>query len=566
MIRQKKKPIFLAMSLGIALVFCLAVTGLTDAEPLSRPQTPEQTQTSEKARDGEILIQGQTVDREDKPLPNTKLFFSLDKVSSSESTVVSDAQGKFRYSCPEKDVSRLQVVAVSEDNSAYAPSKDWELLKKFGAPDEVKLYLLTPRKKIREITGTVVNAKGRPVEGAIVGGTGEAVCLTHVTTDAEGKFRFFVPGKGPLSWIFAIKPGFGFVHITTEESYFWTGRTPNEKISNGPFRLVFSKSQTVEVKVVDEKGIPVPGVTVTPDIILVEKKNLVTWFSPGELQPPVFYPQTGKDGMVRFDWIPTKDLHKLRFKIETPEKFIALPDGESSRLFGGPVYTYWNPEEKPTILTLPHGAKVNVKVSKPDGTPAADYWFHANWIRNGDRIDKATVTTNENGEAEIFAAVGDRLDVFPTYHRHYSSDDKLVFLAIRDFQVGDGSREKDIDIRLQPGAKLLGTVYGPDGQPFDWLRKYLVYARPCGFDRDLFQYIDSKIRHDDSRATDIEKAQFQAILPPGEYEFEIEPTRAQSELHPKKRLGAKKQIKVTNQEEIEIELHLKPLPSWSAEK
>ncbi len=571
MIIQKKKPTFLAILLGIALIFCLAIIDLANAKPQSRPQTPEQTQISEKARDGEILIQGQTVDREGKPLPNAKLFFSLDKVSSGESTVVSDAQGKFRYSCPEKDVSRLRVMAISEDNSVYAPYKDWELLKKFGAPDEVNLCLSTPRKNFRVITGTVVNAKGRPVEGATVGGTGEATCLAHVQTDADGKFRFLVLGGGPLSLVYAVKPGLGFVYVTTGEPRLWTGRIPSEKLSNGPFRLVFSKSQTVEVKVVDEKGVPVPGVTVTPHIMLVDKKNQdPDLFSPGKRQPPVFYPQTDKDGMVRFDWIPTKDLHELRFKIEAPEKFIALPDGEPSRLFGDPVYTYWNPKEKPTVVTLPRGAKVTVKVSEPNGAPAADYSLYVYWKKNGNRVGNTIVKTNPNGEAEIFATVGDRFDAFSRYHYHHNySEADFVFPAIRDFQVGDGSREKDIDIRLQPGAKLLGTVYGPDGRPFDWERKYYVYVRPRGFDRDICQFIHNRVPatyYFDPGATDIEKAQFQAILPPGEYEFEIEPTREQSELHPKKRLGAKKQVKVTSLADIEIELHLKPLPPLSAEK
>ncbi len=591
MIIQKKKP---AILLGIALVFCLAFTGLTDAKPPGQQQTPEQmqtpkktqklkktrtpkkTRTLEEAQDNEILIQGQTVGPDGKPMPNVRLFFSLDVFSSDDNTIVSNAYGMFWYYCAEKDFSQLSVTAISEDENMCAYLGFLKDLEMSEAPYRLILPLFPKREKFRAITGTVVDATGRPVEGAAVGGAGEGQYSFAVgKTDAEGKFRFFFPENAPMFQVFAIKPGDGFTYVVTEEQFAWErkreGKTSSEKISNGPFRLVLNESQTVEVKVVDEQGNPIPDAKVCPTIAEEMQVPILKFvFQPHDFLSSVFYPQTGENGIAKFDWIPANVFQDISFAVEAPKKPVALPDG-TFRLFGdsgGTSRFYsdsgskrWDQQERLVTITLFQGAKVNLKIRKPDGTPAAHYGIITDWDTKNNWAKGKRFMTDEKGEAEIFANAGDRFDVFSW---HAGQEDNLVFPAIRGFDVGDGGSEKTLGIQLQPGTKLLGTVYGTDGRPLAWKEReeYGVFIKQIGFERFTFQEIlpfSSRMAMTGrtSGAGNIAQASFQASLPPGEFEISVV---EQSDRPRGECLGVEQRIKVTDQKEIKLELHLKPLP------
>jgi beta-lactamase regulating signal transducer with metallopeptidase domain len=400
---------------GMLLLAGLIVTGLTDAQTIKKTDdkpvaesvvtektaeqivhvTAEKSATSTNDVSENILVRLHFVDEADKPVPNAEVYYSFNNFNYGENAGITDENGVYEFTCKRKDCEFLSVIAVSSERKlkswqSYEPSM-WGDINKNIVDSKIKLT-----SSGRIITGTVKDLDGKPVEGAFVGGCVEMPLPPFVKSKPDGSFILPYVGMNPkenrLYQIYAVKPEVGFACYVTEEVLEWEGETPPEKISNGPFHLVLDKPQTIQVRVTDEQGTPIPdAIAVVPAFRVGtnEATDFKSFFRPGNVAAPPFFQKTNANGLATFDWIPAKSPKNLSFTARGGRETVKMQDG-TSKYFGESDYVYWNQKDSVVPVTLPQQAKVKIRFVKEDGSPAS---------RVGASLEWTTKTRPMTGEA-----------------------------------------------------------------------------------------------------------------------------------------------------------------------
>ncbi|MDR3197379.1 MAG: hypothetical protein LBU34_05865 [Planctomycetaceae bacterium] len=466
---------------GTLLIFGLVFTGLTDAQTVQKnnstennAEIKEKIKTENSAGDEKefVSINFRFVDQDGRILEKTDFYtfnFSYDTKLSNELIHTVD-HGVVKLRCrrsildePSNKSSKLDIFVLSEDWTLAA----WESYdpKTWGSPDPEtntidKTITLYPG--VRIITGTVKDSGGKPVEGTYVGGGEDGQLPTFMKSKADGSFRFPYIGRRLLQ-VYAIKPEVGFTCRKTEELLDWEGQTPPDKISDGPFHLVLDKPQTVQVRVTDDRGTPIPNAFVIPYLFFnsINSENIrkIDYFYPINTAPPVFFSKTDETGTATFDWIPTTDLERMMFTVKGPKEVVTLPDG-TAKYFGESHYVTWNPKEKIVIATLPQQAKVKIKFVNTDGSPAYNVASFLDWLSKTRPISGEGVYPNTKGEIEIQANIG---DVFNLRAVGFT-EEQFIFPTVGHFIVGGGDVAKELTVTVRKGTKIFGSIFDNDGK------------------------------------------------------------------------------------------------------
>ncbi len=475
----------------VSMIFCLAVLfcfGLVKIDLVAK--TPPKEPGTERTRavpglvhpgiaastppspalDGNS-IRGKVVDETKNPVAGAKVRI-LGESAAKDQEATTNENGEFTLEKPDGNFFYGSVYAVDADRKRFGTAH-WLGNARTQKIGEVTIPL---RKTERVVTGTVVDAEGRPAEGILVAGSYQSVHSEIVRTDKEGKFQFLYPEKLSLLRLIAYKKGVGFDICPTEEidPYQPMGEvavTPPDKISDGPFALKLSPIEPVKIRVVDQEGKPLAGAMVNPWLIQkpceLPKQEPAMWGSPYVKERHskqfnttglnLFDALTDADGIATIDTVPKTFLDGSTFYAHGPSGGVVQSD--KSKRYYGSVNSLWKEmkivDGLPT-LTLPRQGSVKGTVKLEDGTPVPDVHISVRW-HNGSGGGRET---DKNGEFNL----NDNANVI--YNLSFDSD-KGAAPAVFNYSVGDGSDEKKLDIVLKPGIRLHGKVFMPDGSPAD---------------------------------------------------------------------------------------------------
>ncbi len=329
---------------------------------------------------------------------------------------------------------------------------------KSGIPNPVNVRCTL--QKSRRMTGTVVDADGKPVEGAAVSGTGRgALRIACAKTDAQGRFEYDASSEKPISSIFAMKPGAGYgtvAIIADSEKYFeklndknWK----NEKHDNGPFTFRLEKGEPVTVRVVDVYHRPLEGALVAPQSQVYYKDHV---FETNGLET-LFGQKTNVDGVVVFDWLPAW-LGQVGFTASG-----ANPRFEKSgeaRYYGRKSETWYRGLPSGTLeITLPRRVEVRGSVRLEDGTPVP--WCQLEIITGN--MMTVGESTDHNGNFSYDVNAYESVTILP-----YSGSEQPLVAAKKwiDRVVSQDAPESlpRFDFVLIPGTKLSGRILSPKNQ------------------------------------------------------------------------------------------------------
>ncbi|MCL2346860.1 MAG: carboxypeptidase-like regulatory domain-containing protein, partial [Planctomycetaceae bacterium] len=554
-LNYKKSNLFYA-ALGVVLVTAVAAFGLTSA------QSQKEENATQTQNDGKTLVYGRVVDESGKPAVGAIVRANI---MTGNEFCITDADGNFVL--PVKNPYRWTTFwAVSADGNQLGQGCP----KILEGETTIRKVEVTLKKDVRIITGKVVDGEGKPVQDAWVGGTGQCAKPLLVQSDSEGQFRFPWPGDETLQRVYAFKDHLGFDFAGTDEPDSAEGIIIPEKIDNGPFMLVLQRPQTVKIRVVDENKKIIPGAIVSTWLIRKKDaregrnhKEFNTAFGPWQTNT-----RTDTNGIAVFDWIPTENISQILFTAYGDHVKGNLREDGTVRFFGSDEVRYepnaekdkwWEYEECKNgqchlvkegetekwiyetdrqgivNLTLPRSARVLGTVKYSDGSPVP-YTFVSRKSHN--QCGHGLQFTNEKGEFELDENANFLLNLA-------AESTKECAPAIFAYNVGDGTEVQKLDIVLQKGVKLHGTVYDSEEKPVHGLFAVWIYEK----NPDPACPDDVSIRQTSNYDTQ-DVPVYHYILPPGKFTVHANHQDQYSE-------EQDIEIKPGQTGEIQLDLHVK---------
>ncbi|MCL2119582.1 MAG: hypothetical protein FWH27_14290, partial [Planctomycetaceae bacterium] len=167
------------------------------------------------------------------------------------------------------------------------------------------------------------------------------------------------------------------------------------------------------------------------------------------------------------------------------------------------------------------------------------------------------------GQHGTFELTGNIHDIFEAGCIGNKNNQRLVFPNVYNFDIGDGSEVRELNLQLQKGTRIFGDVFGEDGQKLDWTDKYRILGknitsqesvpldRRTSFAVAWFQEEGEESDH-----------WYQVFLPPGTYEFTVAlEWKLRKTAAPEEWLGDVQQVTITEgQDKVRLDFHLKPVP------
>ena len=360
---------------------------------------------------------------------------------SEGETPVTDAEGK--WSLDNIPASLNLDLRLKFRHRDYVSDRQWGEIQEAQGID---LKALRSRKAVIVMkggliaTGTVTDAVGRPVVGAVVVRGDDPyfeVDSQEVRTNLEGRYQFPPLPAGNLN-ITVMAPG-------------WMPAVRKVEIKQGmaPFDFRLQPGKELRIRFVDTAGKPIPGVYVGIDTWR-GGKSLYNHRHPNVLntQIPV---QADQNGVYRWDWAPD-DAVSYWFEKEAyvrHEATLAATAGEQT-------------------ITLPRILKITGRVTDAaTGKPVKPFTaIPVVEHRPGFlMVERSRARACSDGTYEI---KGDRTDV--SYRVRIEADGYRS--AMSDL-VHAGPASAAFDIRLQKAPLLAGRVVDPGGQPAKGAWAYL---------------------------------------------------------------------------------------------
>ncbi|MGL6225517.1 MAG: M56 family metallopeptidase [Thermoguttaceae bacterium] len=540
----------------------------TAQNELSAPQAPEIAVSPVNETQ---QITGTVVDEKQEPVPGTKVWImtrnGMGERFIGEKPFVTDAEGKFTFEINEKLLQEglsYSFEFVGPDGTKMG-GRQWDSAKKNGCFEE-PILALSNNRPVRLITGTVVDASDKPIQGAWVGGrsgnNGGQDCAMFGETDEKGHFQFSFSNSyhwaENLAHIYAIKPGVGMTVLKTGEndSPQEEKRDDSQPLFNGPFHLKLDESQTVTVRVVDEEGNPLAGCRVMSSINRdgPEGGFALTGDSNG-FRPAELIPTTNATGEVQLNWIPKNHLARLGVCVSGPVERITLPDG-TQRRFGATNEKFWNGKDAVMTVVLPQAGQVRLKIVDEEGKPYAAS-FVVNWkCENRPLCGMCYGLDDQIGKGE-YLLVGNVGDRYSIQIMGWSAPD-LVFpvqFGTIPGQSGKAPKEEVRTVVAKRGTKVFGTLLGPDGKPITEGDRYWLTGNFAGPENQVPEMtrFGINIRHSN---------QYEVWLAPGRYEFKVElDWQIRQKMQPGEEVLKATSPIITvkgDEEEIRLDLQLKP--------
>lgn len=305
-----------------------------------------------------------------------------------------------------------------------------------------------------ELFGTVKDENGNPIEDAEIGFVTsrsmpfkDTAFLEKTKTDSQGKFCLHLSNDINAKSIYAFKTGYtpAFTNGKKQEIPSRDSLASLERLSDEvSYDLVLEKAQTVNVKIVNEKGEPLENVPVCK----AWDDNAIDFLSPSWRR------KTDAQGIAVFDCVPCSAT-LIRFQAGG----VLLPSGDGSTKCYLSQRKIWNADKnsdgnQTLTITLSEGAAVCGRVEMRDGSEASQSWISIRTSR-GSHI---MTSSDENGTFSL-----------PFFEKHSSINIGIesqhgAAPGVFFFDVGDGSEMKQLDFVLDKGVRLHGKVFDSQGK------------------------------------------------------------------------------------------------------
>jgi len=380
-------------------------------------------------------VKGRVVDETEQPVSGAEVKSLIFKECPSG---ITDDDGHFVLELPRKPPQFLSLCATVEDQARQA-FFSYRLDGGKELPAEIKLVI----RPAREIDVTVVESNGPPVQDAKVIASGIYFYAAEGTSDANGKVVLRVPVDTEIGTISAGKPGAGFDYFRYQspkapESD--TYRLPRDHAL--PLTLVLNGCrQRVTVRVINDGGLPMAGVSVRPLYIEKPKKG-------GNCVMADAKAMTDEHGLVTFDDLPVDCSGPVTFATEAkgyyaPKRAMLEPGSEAAEI----------------TATLSRLLPVHGQVTFYDGRPGAGVKVSvAGDGYVGERFHDHT-QADEHGHFE--------LGVYPNQFYVFAAafDDSITPLVTR--LIRDEDPTDQLRLVLRKATHVHGRLtIGPDRRPY----------------------------------------------------------------------------------------------------
>jgi RNA polymerase sigma factor (sigma-70 family) len=419
-----------------ALIVAMVGTGAAIA---SRNQTESSTQKDEIARvasdqDAQKAgspafarvgpwIKGVVVDTSGRTVAGAQVS-SLWTVDSKVVTTKTD--GTFVIATNEPRLLNQSFLATADDGARQGTFR-------FDGPTGFK----DPRSLVRIVLKpacivavSVVDARGAPVEGAVVEVLDLVFPVAKGRTDARGIVKLSAPSDALTYWIYGYKPGVGF-------DYFENYASVPPLFSPPPERawLVLNGTRTVRVRALDSADQPVPGVEIMPITVLKKGKLKSVNFSGSFAKV-----RTDAQGIATFDWLPSD--------IQAGTAFVAATLSYCTPKW--PILDVDKPNEVVTMRLLRH-TTISGKVTRPDGAPASEILVVAQGAGNAYPAGSGSARTLADGSYTLAVPPEQSYMV-------YVDDGEWAARTQTGVVVREGQPRSGVDLRLENGSVISGRV------------------------------------------------------------------------------------------------------------
>ena len=462
------------------------------------------------------------VDEEKNPVPHAKveLYYGSESQYAHSFEAGSDGIAVTKIPVVAANPETQGAVRGTEKGMANAMSL-WEIPRDWNPSKPLELTI-TIYKRTRCFTGTVVDADGKPVAGALVGSSFNRPLLCALTNE-KGRFEHY-DFENPVESLFAFKDGVGGVAICPDyddPSEKWKAMNPEgreewkqrEKHNNGPFTLKLSKGDPISIRVVDYEGNPVEGVLVAPTSFSTDyryTKETRSWNAWG--LSTFLGKKTDADGMARFDSVPTEDYDMVCFNAFGDDPRI-VKDRRTNQFGKGDAVWRKRANNNDLVISLPRQIMIEGSVKNADGTPPSEDMqisiTGSDWASVGTHTDYA-------GNFSFFVKANEVISVQPIWNTHRNPNAKVAKAQL-NVPVGSGRVPAPrFDFVLEEGARVYGKIIKGNGKLDS--KKTHVQVFDMAYDRKdgdlnmsrLFVVFELN-----------EQGEFEIRLPDGRYRFTV---------------------------------------------
>jgi hypothetical protein len=198
----------------------------------------------------DFTISGTVSDESGKPAAGAHVHFRTD-ILGHESATITDDKGRFTISLRSEAISPWQYVCAVSPDQKLLGFTHISLKEGIAKKPDISITL----KPARIITGNVIDAESKPIEGVLVAGViNEIVYPNFAKTDKNGDFSFAYPNSDfiKLRGVIAFLENVGMDYVYMEDSEKIRGEVSSEKIKNNPFQLKLNNFESYKFRVTDE--------------------------------------------------------------------------------------------------------------------------------------------------------------------------------------------------------------------------------------------------------------------------------------------------------------------------
>ena len=473
--------------LGTVAILCAAlfrVEFVDSREPAT--VSPQNVKTGDTVTDSQQVELRLTVtDEEKRPLPGTQveLIYGADNLYSQRFETDSNGVG----------TTKIPIAVANTETQGWITGKEkgmtggfslWNIPKDWNPSKPLEMSMPV-YKNTRILTGTVVDADGKPVVGALVG---NEFCSLDTRTDEKGRFEFYCFDR-PIETLFAFKEGVGGVAISPDyednPADKWKAQNPEgveewrkqEKHNNGPFTLKLSKGKPISIRVVNHEGNPIEGALVAPTSFSTDSrytKEIRSWNAWNLSRH--WGKKTDANGMVQFDSIPTEGYDMVCFDAFGDDpRFVK----EGTNRWGkGNAIWRLRENNNDLVISLPRRILIEGSVRNADGTVPGSMQISVNgltgWGSVGTHMDYA-------GNFTFFVNAHEVISVQPIYNQRGESESGVAPARL-NVPVGNGwsTPAPRFDFVLEKGTKVTGKIITKDAKTDGAKTFFQVYDGAAG--------------------------------------------------------------------------------------
>lgn len=361
-------------------------------------------------------------------------------VNGKTPSVLTDDAGRFTISLEAPSIRHEELIATASDGARMA---HWQVEDSNGSTVRPVMDVRLTLKPSRKVAVKVVDTAGRPVAGARIASVQAHTLLTFAESDASGRADLYIPLESKITHIAAMKPGVGYEYLENTASSKWLDVKPLPAEAT----LTLDGASRFQVRAVDSKGKPIPGVAFCPWFFkkVGKKEDLnVGARSPG-------FPlsrTTDAEGLATFDFLPAQ--------LEKNVPLLCLSEDWHQQK--DPVWSSKDGDIK-LETTLLRCAKVSGLVLHEDGKPAAGIMLQAEGRGKTNHYCRKTARTRADGIFE-FMLYPEQSYLVAVTDEQWAAPSNSAFL------VRQGEERTDLFFTLGKGTLVSGTVrHATTGEP-----------------------------------------------------------------------------------------------------